>query len=216
MQTSHLAQTTLEECQRAADAEGGAFYADRRGFAIFKARDWLTTDPRSTDVVAYLGYDDVPTDADAAHIVAIEISHEAARVVNDVAFARVGSHLQTASDPTSQVLFGPRSYQRTDLENNDDAEVAFLTARHLAAFKDDRARIDRVTVAAVEDPDNEDLNRLMYDSRFGDRFAVRVATPWGWSYDKEVHVMGLDHRITADEWVLSFRLDDAQTFEGGP
>jgi hypothetical protein len=220
MQTSHLAQTTLEECQRAADAEGGAFYSDRNGFAVFKARDWLTTDPRSLNVVGYLGYETVPDGALTARMIGIETSHEAARVVNQVSFARVGSTVQEAEDPDSVALFKPRTYQRTDLENNTDAEVAFLADRYVAAFKDDRMRIDSVTISAVEEasrfPVTEDRNRMLYDTRFGDRISVLVKPPWGWEYEKEVHVMALSHRITADDWVVTFQLDDAQTFEGAP
>jgi glutamine cyclotransferase len=39
---STLARSTWEECQRAAEAEGGAFFAGRDGKAVFKDRDWLT------------------------------------------------------------------------------------------------------------------------------------------------------------------------------
>jgi hypothetical protein len=209
MQSSLLADSTLEECQKAADAEGGAFYADRIGQAVFKARDWLTTDPRSTTVQAWIGYDEAPTGAMAAHIIGVKTSHEAARIVNDVSYARVGSTLQHFANTGSQSAFGNRSYQRTDLENNSDAEVAHLAKRYLRAFKDDRARIDSVTIAATEDPDH---NLILYDTRFGDLWSVLIDTPFGWSYEKEVHVMGLEHRITADDWVMSARLDDALTF----
>src|SRR5690606_8684052 len=41
MAPSGLAQSTLEECQRAADAEGGAFFADPDGNVVFTQRDWL-------------------------------------------------------------------------------------------------------------------------------------------------------------------------------
>ena len=50
VQTSTLSETTLEECQTAADAEGGVFYCSKDGLAVFKNRDWLTTDTRSTTV----------------------------------------------------------------------------------------------------------------------------------------------------------------------
>jgi len=236
MQTSFLAQSTWEECARAAEAEGGAFYSDRNGSAVFKNRDWLTTDERSVAIQGYLGYDEVPYTPDAskwdvsqwdvdvwrafkaqtAHVLEIVTSHEATRIVNQVKMARVGSTVQAVEDLDSQALFDGRSYGRTDLENSSDAEVAFLAARYLAAFKDDRLRIDSVTITAIEDPDNNDRNRMLYDTRFGDRLAIKVEPPWGWSYEKEVHVMAISHVITADDWQVTFQLDDAQTYEGGP
>jgi hypothetical protein len=211
MQTSALAQSTFEECQRAADAEGSVFYADSQGRPVFKARDWLTTDTRSVNVQAWIGYDTIPAGSTGAHVLGLVVSHESARIVNQVSFAASGGILQTAEDALSQTLFGKRTYQRTDFENNDDTELALLAARHLAAFKDDRARVDQVTIAVADDPDFHDL---LYTTQFGDRWSVLVATPWGWSYAKEVHVMGVELAVTADDFQATFRLDDAQTFEG--
>ena len=42
---------------------------------------------------------------------------------------------------------------------------------------------------------------------------MQLTTPWGWMVEREVHVVSMDHSITADEWVVRFRLDDAQTIE---
>jgi hypothetical protein len=127
--------------------------------------------------------------------------------------ARVGSTMQEVQDLTSQALHRVKSYRRTDLENNTDAEVAFLAARILEAFKDERLRLDAVTIHGIDDPDAEDLNRLMYDTQIGDRLAVLVTPPHGWSYETEVHVMGVAHHITVDDWEVTLRLDDALTWE---
>jgi hypothetical protein len=215
VQTSWLAQSTLEECARAADAEGGAFYCGPDGSAIFRARDWLITDSRSIAIQGYLGYDTVPTDSQAAWAEAAQIvpSWERSRVINLVQYARVGGVMQEASDATSQVLFDVRSAKRTDLENNSDADVLFLAERTLDAFKVLRGRIDSVTITGVEDPANDDLNRLIWDTQIGDRLSINVEPPYGWSYEREVHVMGIAHEITGDDWAVTFRLDDAQTFE---
>jgi hypothetical protein len=234
MQTSFLAQTVLEECQRAADAEGGAFYIAPDGVPTFRARDWLITDPRSVNIQGYLGYTSLPVpgsaavwdtalwdtgvwegfERNAAHILSVQTSWETARIVNQVAFARVGSEVQEAEDVPSQDEHGIRSYQRTDLENNTDTEVAFLAARHVAAFKDSRMRVEEVTIATVEDEEGEDRHRLLYDTKFGDRLSILIQSAWGWSVEKEVHVMGISHQITADDWIATFQLDDAQTYEG--
>jgi hypothetical protein len=210
MQTSHLAQSTLEECARAADAEGGAFFCGEDGSAVFRARDWLTTDARSIATQGYLGYDGTPgpTAFDLAYVP----SWERSRIVNEANFARIGGLMQNAFDPTSQSLYKIRTRERTDLHNNSDAEVLFLAARTVEAFKDSRARIDAVTFSALDDPDNEDLNRMMWDTKIGDRLSILVAPGTGWSFEKEVHVMGISHEITADDWLVTLRLDDAFTF----
>lgn len=212
LQSSYLAQSTLEECAVAADAEGGAFYAAPDGTAMFRARDWLDTDTRSTVVQGYLGYDTIPIGANSAHVLDVKTSWESARIVNLVQFARVGSALQVVEDVPSQVALGSvRDYTRTDFQNNDDAEVAYLAARHLAAFKDNRPRLEEVTITGIDDPGNADLNRLLWDTRIGDRLAVLVEPPFGWSIEREAHVMAIAHKITGSDWVVTLTLDDAQT-----
>jgi hypothetical protein len=210
LQTSHLAQSTWEECQTAADAEGGAFFAGKDGKAVFKARDWLITDTRSITVQGWLGYDEIPTGEQGAHVIAVDTSWELARIRNQVRFARVGSTMQEAEDATSQTLYGVRSYERTDFENNADGALAILAARHVKVHKDNRMRVDAVTIAGVEDPDNEDLNRLLWAVEYGDLLTVQVKTGQGWSFERLVQVFGIHHHITGDDWLVTFRLDDAQ------
>ena len=110
-----------------------------------------------------------------------------------------------------RTLYGIRSHKRTDFQNTTDGEVLALAVRVVNARKDLRPRADQITIAGVEDPDNEDLNRLLWDTRLGDRLAVLSKPRMGWSVEREVHVFGMDHAITADDWTVTFRLDDAQT-----
>lgn len=209
MQSSFLAQSTLEECQLAADAEGGHFYCSPDGFAVFRSRDWLTTDSRSTTVQFYVGYDDVPVDAQAANMIDIETSWEVQRIKNHIEFARVGSTMQVVEDTASQSQYGRLSYPRTDFQNNTDAEVLFLAERHLVAYKDNRLHIDSVTIAGNDDPGNDDLNRALWDCQLGDLVSVLVEPAFGWSYERQLNIMGISHHVDANDWQVTWELDDA-------
>jgi len=173
------------------------------------------TDPRSIQVQGYLGYDDdeLPEDAVRAPVLDFQVSWEMARIRNDIQFSRVGGSVQQKWDEPSIAAFGRRSYRRLDLYNNSDAQVALLAERALAAWKDSRLRVDAVTIGANADPHNEDKNRLLWDTQFGDLLAVKIKTPYGWEYEKEVHVMGIHHLITPNDWIVTFTLDDAATFQ---
>lgn len=173
------------------------------------------TDPRSIQVQGYLGYDDseLPEDAVRAPVLDFRVSWEMARIRNDIQFSRVGGSVQHKWDDSSIAAFGRRSYRRLDLYNNSDEQVALLAERALAAWKDSRLRVDAVTIGANQDPLNEDRNRLLWDSQFGDLLAVKVKTPYGWEYEKEVHIMGIRHLITPNDWIVTFTLDDAATFQ---
>src|SRR5690606_20283306 len=158
-QSSTLADTTLEECQRAADAEGGAFFASADGKATFKARNWLSEDDRSVNVQGWIGFDEVPEGAQAAPVLDASGSWELARVVNDVGFAREGGTMQFAEDLASIQAYGRRSYRRTDFINSSDGELASLAVRYLQALREPRLRVDSVTISASTDPDNQDRHR---------------------------------------------------------
>lgn len=209
MTSSWLAQSTLEECQRAAEAEGGAFFASPDGKATFRARDWLITDTRSTEIQGYIGYEEVPEGAQSAHLLDVRTSWERALIYNQILFARTGSTVQLAEDEDSKDLYGIRSYQRLDYQNNSDAQVLALAERQLAISKDLRLRVEEATITPNADPDNEDLNRLIWDTRYGDLLSIRIKPPWGWELEKLVQVMGIAHRITADDWTVTLKLDDA-------
>ena len=118
--------------------------------------------------------------------------------------------MQEVFDEPSYNKYGWLTYQRTDFHNSTDGEVLQLATDYLNAHLESRLRIDSVTIVGVEDTDNEDLNRLLWATEFGDRLSILVQPPWGWEVERETHVMGISHSITASDWSVTFMLDDAQ------
>lgn len=176
---------------------------------LYEAKD-RQLNTRSTEVQGYLGYEE-EQEAGKPHAQFSEISTswELARVRNSIRFARTGGEVQLVEDESSVILHGRRTYQRLDLNNNQDSEVLFLAERMLEAEKDSRVRVESVTIVANDDPENEDLNRLFYDTRFGDLLAINVATQHGWGFEELTHVTGVVHDITPDDWRVTFTLDDS-------
>jgi hypothetical protein len=144
-------------------------------------------------------------------MVEVITSWELARVFNDVQFAREGGTVQQSEDLGSQNKYGARTYQRTDFHNSTDGEVLALAVKFLNASYESRMRVDSVTVSGVEGDGND--NYLLWGVELGDRLAVLVETPFGWSVERELHVFGIQHSITGSDWVVTFMLDDAQITE---
>ena len=132
---STLSDTTLEECQQAADAEGGVFFCSKDGLAIFKNKDWLTTDTRSTVVQGYVGYTEVPTESRLPMLRDRQRAGSWPGSINHAAFAREGGTAQEAEDVQSQSYYGLRSQKRTDLHNTTDGEVLAFAVRVVNAFE---------------------------------------------------------------------------------
>ena len=200
MQESTLAQSRLEEMQTAADAEGGAFFVDGAGVATFKAQDWLQDDPRSNTPQMRAG-------APGDHVQVLDASTDwsTSRVRNDIRMARKGGTEQRLTDGQSMSLYGPRTFQRFDLENDNDADVLELARRYLEAFRWDRARLETVGLYPL---DAEGAVELM-ELQLGDLVRIRVSALPGWSYTGEYYVNRISHAVTKDDWNVSLRVDDA-------
>src|SRR5690606_35295823 len=134
------------EIAQAATGDGDARLSELAVFSYaLTAEDIdLPTDlpSRPVNVQARIGFPDGPPVVDA------RVSWDVARVRNHITFARTGGTVQVAEDAASQAAYGKRSYQRLDFQNNSNAQVLTLAQRALAAWKDDRIRVDQVTIAA--------------------------------------------------------------------
>lgn len=169
--------------------------------ALFTARETTDLNSRSVNVQAQIGFPDGPPVVDA------RVSWDVARVRNHITFARTGGTVQVAEDAASQAAYGPRTYQRLDLQNNSNTAVLLLAQRALAAWKDDRIRVDQVTVAArAGDPS---FHRLFYDAQLGDLVSVRINPRPGFTYDVDTHIVGIAHSITPSDWTVTLSLDDS-------
>lgn len=168
--------------------------------AHYAAKD-LDLNDRSTTVQAEIGFPDGPPIVDA------KVSWDIARVRNQIAYARTGGTVQTAEDTTSQTAYGIRTHQRLDYQNNLNTQILTLAERALAAWKDDRVRVDQVTIAArAGDPD---AHKLFYDARYGDLVSVRINPRTGFTYDVDTHIIGIAHDITPSDWAVTLILDDS-------
>lgn len=195
-----LPKSNLEEILKAADAEGGGYFHSKESFPVFKARDWLTTDPRSTSVQVRIG-------GPGSDITPMRfgVDWSAQRIYNDVQLTREDGVPQRVVDTQSVSRYFRRTFVRTGLENDQDVQVLELADRFLAAFAWDRIRIEE---AALWPKTNAEAAAAL-ELEIGDLAEATVTTGAGWGYTTEAHVMRIDHRVTADDWEMTVRLDDS-------
>lgn len=200
MPSTTLARSRLEEIQRAATAEGTVFFFDGDGIPTFKALGWLNTDTRSITTQIYPGRGN----AGDPEIIGVRTEWSAQLIRNDVQYTRVGGSMVRVQDYASQALYGAVfSEVVTDLELQTDAQVTTLADRFLAARAYDQLRLRELELHAADGDTAEALLEL----ELGDLVEATVETLHGWDYTVEAHVMGIDYRVTADDWVLRLRLD---------
>ena len=199
MQSTTLAQDRLEEMATAADAEGGALFISGDGLVTFKAKDWLVNDPRSQTPQLFAG-----APGNDVQVVAASTDWSTSRVRNDVRMARKGGTEQRVVSGQSQALYGPRTFQRYDFENDSDAAVLELANAYLDAFQWDRPRLETVGLYPLNSAGAQEMMNL----QLGDRVRIQISTVPGWSYTGEYWVNRISHGVTNDDWNMSIRVDD--------
>lgn len=214
MQSTTLAQNLLEEAQRAADADNGAFFFRNR-YATFRPFDWLTNQEyeRSQEVQLYPGRGSTGD----PEIIDAETEWTAQVIRNDVQMSRDGGSAQRSQDTTSQGIYGRHSWHRLDLQNDTDADVSDIADAILAAYAYDYQRLKAVTIVPTTGTTTPDLLAVtaMLDMRLGDLVSVDVDLgPRGWSYTTEAHVMGIQFDVAPAFWSMTLRLD--QSVRGNP
>jgi hypothetical protein len=202
MLESTLERSNLEEILTAAEAEGGVYFHSKESYPVFKARDWLVTDPRSTTVQARIG-----GPISQIHPLQFGVDWSAQRIYNDVQLAREGGVEQRATEQASIDRYFRRTFRRTGYQNDSDADVLALAERFLGAFAWDRIRVE---TADLWPRDNAEAATAL-ELEIGDLAEVTVSTGAGWAYTTRAHIFRIDHMLTASDWRMELRLDDAQT-----
>lgn len=203
MLASSLESNHLEEIQRAADAEGGAYFHDAEGAPQFKAQGWLETDTRSTVVQARIGFDE----ADSPEVIDADPSWDSLRIVNDAQFKRRGASTEVRYQSTlSRTLYGPKTVRKT-VDCETDAQALTLATDLVDANELDRLRLDRIVLTA---PD-QDTAAIMLALEIGDLVTVKIETLPGWSFSTNAHIQGIGYTVSGSDWAQTLRLDDTFT-----
>ncbi|MFI9558879.1 hypothetical protein [Nonomuraea endophytica] len=191
LQATTLDGSGLAELQLVADTEIGELYQDGAGRVVFRNRQAILTDERSTTVQARFGG---ATDQLPYHKVGI--SYEQQQVANSVRITRVGgAAAQVAFDAAAIAdAHATRTYERTDLIMQSDAEALSYAQLVLAMVKEPELRFNELELRPQKAP--EQLFPQVLGRQVGDRIQVEGHPPGGGqSVIREVFVRGIEHEI---------------------
>jgi hypothetical protein len=199
MQATNLARQMSDELGITADSEGGIVYSGTDGNVYLRNRDWLRLAAYATTVQATIG--------DGGTVCGSEyrVVRSADDIRNDVQLARAGGTVQRVVDQDSISLYRRRTYGRNDLICETDAQVILLAQRLLGSRAQATTRLTDVTIPVVDQPSMDFVTSVDY----GWRLVVNWSDTSGHAWSRTVHVMGVQHSITPNEWVTSIAVDDA-------
>lgn len=207
MQGTKLIRNYGEEAQRAADAEGGAFYWNRDGTPRFRAQNWI----EAPAVDLSIGQ---PT-SEIQVINVPSLSWGVGFVRNNVQLARVNGTVQRVISSASISAYQPRTFQYFDLDNSTDAQVYTLAERMVEWNQWDTARFGELSLI----PKTPAAARQLMQLDPGAKMLLQVRTLRGWDYTIEAYLLRVSHQVTADDWeirVVVENLDRSQPGKGGP
>lgn len=205
--------------QQIADSELGELYVRGDGAVVFRHRNALYTDARSTTPQATFG------DSGAElRYTSLRVVNDDLQLINNAITQTVGGTQQQAFDSNSITQFGTRAYSRTDLLLTTDADalqqagylVGVTSGAKLLAgtnFYYGDPRVEQITIDPRPDPTN--LNPQVLGRDLGDRITVK-ARPVGRGainpINRDAWIRGIQHTFGPDSWQTTWTLQDTAKF----
>lgn len=141
--------------------------------------------------------------------VGLALAHDDDQIANLVRIARVGGTEQVAEDVPSQVRYLTKTFLRSDLIHETDADSAEYAGYVLSILKDADLRFDGLALDPRGDPAR--LYPQALGRELGDRIRVLRRPPGreGDPVARDCVIRGIAHAFTADSWAAGWALQDA-------
>lgn len=203
VQSTDLSSNAWTEILLTSDTEIGETYFDGSGRLVFRNRHAIITEARSivSQAVFGEGAGGLPYDA-------IIIANDDTQVRNIIRISRVGGTLQTAEDADSIARYQRKTWGRSDLIMETDAEASNYADYVLALSQNAELRFDSIRIDPTADPDN--LWPQVLGRELGDRITIKFCPPGGGAtIERDVFIRGIRHDITMHTWATTWGLQDA-------
>lgn len=206
VQSTDLSANAWTEVLLNADTEFGEVYFDATGKVVFRRRQAILTDTRSSTSQATFG--DAAGEVPYANV---EIAYDDLQVRNLIRITRVGGTQQSVTDTASVTKYQKKTWGRTDLIMQTDAE-ALNYANYVLALND-TAELRFATLTLMPQRNPATLWPQALGRELGDRITVKFTPPGGGTrIIRDCFIRGITHTFTGDRWVTTFALQDATKF----
>lgn len=186
-------RTALAAMHTVEQSELGGLFIDVDGIVTFFDAAALATAAASADV-------SFADDGTGEEFRRVEINLDDTRIYNEITVQRVGGTAQTAQDATSIDQYYTRSYSRTQLLMQTDADALDQAETLIGYYAEPRLRLDSVTFDVY---DSAGLTNATTVDLFN---SVRVRKTYSASDVIEFAstIQGIDHQIRPDRWITTF------------
>lgn len=209
LQETTLEGTVLNELQHAIDSELGEGYIDGSGRFVFRNRNAVLTEERSTVPQAvfgdnYLNPQELPWES-------LGVNTDDAQLVNKVSVGRAGGVVQVVEDADSQARYLVRTHNREDLLLETDGEALAYANWILEYGRKPELRFDSMKINCLKDPWR--LFPQVLERQLGDMIQIIRRPPGGGApIIRNVIIRGIHHEIGQVHWVTTWQFQDADKY----
>lgn len=202
-QSTAYGDTALQLLTQVAETELGLISVDAAGNLVFYDRVHVYQSARSMAVQATL------TDSGSGvDMIELTMSKHRDAVFNQARITRTGGTEQVANDPTSQTLYGIRTFSGSaGTLLRTDADAFGLASWLVGRFRNPTVRVTQVRVEAATQGQWSSLLPLTYLDR------LRIVRDYGPStVDIQLIVQAMAQDISVDSWTFTFDTRNADVF----
>lgn len=200
---------SLGELQQAVESELGELYMNGSGRVVFRRRNAVLEEERST-VPQFVFGDDTANPQELPWY-DLAVTYDDTQLYNLVEEAMVGGEVQSVQSAPSRVKNLTRPFSRTDLLLTTDSEVLSHANMILAMSKDPELRFDSLVIQAYKDPYR--LFPAVLSLRIGDLIRIIRRPPGGGlPIIRDVIVRGISHEVGQVKWDTTFTLQSATKY----
>lgn len=214
LQATTFGDTALNLLQLACDSEIGQLYINGSGAVVFRHREALLIDDRSSTSQA--SFSDSGDDPDLP-VTSITRADDDTTVANDIQATRVGGTMQEVTDSASELKYNfPRTYTRGDLILNTDADALTWASWVLYVSANAEDRFESITIDPQAQPG--DLWPQVLGREMGDRVTVTRNAPLGGGsflqVTRDCFISGIQHTfdVASSTWQTMFSFQDASKY----
>lgn len=210
LQATTLDGSPLAELQAVADNEIGELYIRGDGKLVFRNRNAILEETRSSTSQATFG------DGGGGELPykdgGLQLAYDHDTLINKVVATRAGGSEQVVEDVASQDEFLIRGYTPpSELILETDPATADWAGFVLSISSQPELRFTEVTIWPRVDPDN--LYPQVLGRQIGDRITIRRRPPGGGPMiERDVFIRGIRHVVTPDNWITTWTLQSATRY----
>lgn len=205
LQAATLGGTVLDALQAIEETEVGALFVSADGKVTFLARDTFL---RSPYTVSQATFGDDGSELEYADL---SYRYDDVLIVNEAQVSRVGGVVQVVRDLASQARYLRRSRVVSGLLHRLDLTSRDYATWIVAHYKDPRLRATDMKLQPSAGNETTHFPQVLGRELMDRVTVLRRPQNLGGAIDQEALIQGIEHDVTAEEWVTTWNLSPAET-----